>query len=81
MWRQRGEARAAKRWHHHATSERQEAKPQLVVSLPFQPRALLSLSGCQGQGERTEPGACGQRSAGTAATLKSPPCQRRAHHP
>lgn len=33
MWRQR-EARAAKRWHHRATSERRKAKPQHVVSLP-----------------------------------------------
>lgn len=43
MWRQRGEARPAKRWHHCATSERQEAKPQHVVSLPFHTRALLAL--------------------------------------
>lgn len=69
-------AGAAKRWHHRASSERQEAEPQQVVSLPFHPRALLSLSGCQnrGQRERTKSGACGRRGAGTVVTLKSPPC-------
>lgn len=81
MWRQGGDARAAKKWHHCTTSEKQEAKPQ-HVSLPVHPRAL-PLSGCQkqGQSERTKSGACGQRGAGDVATHKFPPCQRRAHQP